>query len=91
MNIKEFLDKTLGKWIKIEHGDMTIIQKVTSYYPFTTKTANKKIECSGYSISNAEGDVNELYQFYMTKSDLNGRISELTEEKAEQEIKIIKG
>lgn len=85
MKLKEFIESTLNKWVKIENDGVTIIQKIESY-----KQTNKPTvyDCTGYSISNAEGEVLELSNFYMTKSHLDGKVTETFD--VDEDIKILK-
>lgn len=87
MNAKQFISETLNKWVKIENNETTIIQNIHEYRPTPSKN---RFDCSGFSISNCEGEVIELNNFYMTDSHLKGKITELSEESAEKEIQAIK-
>lgn len=88
MKLQDFLEITANKWVKIQNSDTTIIQKVNSYERTSNPT---RYDCTGYSISNPEGEVLELNNFYMTKEHQNGYVTELTEQEARQEIQAMKG
>lgn len=88
MKLQEFLELTTNKWVKIKNENTTIIQKVKSFKPTNSPTI---FECEGVSVSNAEGDVLELKNFYMTKAHQQGYVTELDEPSANQEIQAIKG
>lgn len=83
MELKNFIEENLNKWMKIENDDVTIIQKINDY-----QQTNKDniVECSGFSISNVEGESRTLDKFYMTSYDMSGKITFLSDETAEKEI-----
>lgn len=83
MELKNFIEENLNKWIKIENDDVTIIQKINS---FNQTNKNNVIECNGFSISDAEGETRTLNNFYMTNHDMSGKITFLSDEIAEKEI-----
>ena len=80
MNVKEFIEATYGKWVKInvdnETGKYEIRQRIddakrmsgTNYY-----------NCKGASVSNQDNEHLFLNEFYMTEAHL-GEWSEMTEE-----------
>lgn len=88
MTLKDFLEVTHNKWIKIKMNDTTIIQNVTSYKPINLSTS---FECEGYSISNPENEILELKNFYMTTHHKDGFVTELSPSEAEVEIQAMKG
>lgn len=88
MKLQDFLEITRNKWVKIKNNDTTIIQNVKNF----VKTASPTVfECTGQSVSNAEGEVLELNNFYTTKFHQSGFVTELSESEAQQEIQAMKG
>lgn len=83
MELKTFIKNNVGSWLKIEHDGVVIVQNITSY----KSTNNPNIfDCTGYSISKVDGEVRELNNFFMTKYDMEGKITKLSPIESKTEI-----
>lgn len=83
MKLKDFLENTLNKWVKIETKDVEIIQRVYRYEPVSGKSYYL---CFGTSVCKTDGEVKKLYKFYTTKDHLMGNVHVLSDENAKLEI-----
>lgn len=83
MKLKDFLENSLNKWVKIENKNVKIIQRVEQFEQVSGKSYYL---CVGTSVCGANGEIVKLDKFYTTKDHLMGNVHVIPDELAKLEI-----